>query len=1623
MTTFRQLLEFFEQSAKTQAAKGKRFEDFCEAFLKVDPLWSERFDAVWAWQDWPGRPEGLPDTGVDLVARERGTGDLVAIQCKFYSPSAVLRWEHVSTFVAMLSQDVFTSGILISTAGAESSNLGKNLTATSKDVTWFRVENFEESRVDWNQFRPDAPTQLSLADRKTLRPHQIAAIDDVVAGYTAGADRGQMIMACGTGKTFTSLRLAEQVVGAGGSVLFLVPSINLLSQTVVEWANDAQVPLATFAVCSDRHAGKRNKGDEDMSANDLQVPASTNVESLMGEWRARATPSRMAVVFSTYQSIDVIADAQAAGLDRFDLIVCDEAHRTTGGTGPTAEQSTFVKVHDDTTVGGKRRLYMTATPRIYGDQTKAKARQHEVVLSSMDDEATFGPVFHELPFGKAVADQLLTDYKVLVLAVNEDAVSDAFQRQFTEEGGGELPLNDVARMVGCWHGLSKRGPQFKGAGDDQPMRRAVAFSSTIKQSKRFTDALPNVIAAALEERKDRNAVRVEAQHVDGTTNVKVRQEAIAWLEESPGQRVCRVLSNAKCLTEGVDVPALDAVVFLNPRKSVVDVVQAVGRVMRKLEGKDFGYVILPIGIPGSMSPEEALRDNDRYAVVWEVLQALRSHDERLRAEINKIDINKTSSKVSVIGIGLAGGDEFDGPGVTTTADGETGQMSLDLPDLAEWRDALYARIVDKVGDRQYMEHWAKDIADIANAQETRIRSLLAHPDQNPTAVERFDEFHRALKDNLNDSISTDDAISMLSQHLITRPVFEALFGGDDFTKSNPVSQVMQSMIDTLDEANIDAETATLDSFYEHIRMLVGGIDSAEGRQKVIVELYEKFFKKVVPKTASSLGIVYTPVEIVDFINRSVNDLLREYFDGASLSDEGVHVLDPFTGTGTFIARMIQSGLITPDALPRKYASELHANELMLLAYYIAAINIETAYRGAVAAHTGAEPDAYEPFSGIVLTDTFQMTESDDSMDTVFFPQNNDRADRQKELDIRVIVGNPPYSVGQSSQNDNNANVRYPTLDGSIERTYVQRSTATNKNSLYDSYVRALRWASTRITTTTNGGIVGFVTNGGWIDGNSADGIRHTLADEFHHVYVYNLRGNQRTSGEQSRREGGKVFGSGSRNTVAITLLVRRPGKAPVGGAHIHYRDIGDYLTRDDKLRIIADSTVEAMPWQSLKPNETADWVTQRSDSFDKLMPLTGGTDGVFAIATNGIKTNRDTWVFGSSLPDLRMRAASMASFLTTQRERVRRGEPIERDPTSFSWSRAAEQHLESGAPFLPPDFRRSLFRPFFPQHLAFGRSLNEVLYRTEVFWPSRRSINPTIGMVGPGSRAPFCPLACASTPSLHLINSDSTVFAARWRYSDASLGVSLLDAGAPSGEGERISNINQAALTKFQGSLGSDVTDDDIFHYVYGVLHSPEFRSEFEVNLKKEAPRVPLVSDRGTFDTFATAGAELLQLHIGYDDVDPYPLKEEWLDGVEPHTAGFNKVRLLVGSKKMKYPRVTDADPESETNGKKVADKSRLVYNDFLTLSGIPDRAHDYVIGTRSGVDWIIDRWYVRTDKASGIVNDVNKWGLEQGEPRYIIDLIKRVVTVSLRTVEIVESLPKLRFDEHGTHVMSDGAP
>ena len=967
-----------------EKVRGLAFEPIVKRVLTTDPIYQQRFSQVWHWNEWPGRDGS--DIGIDLVA-ERHDGRLVAIQCKCQDH---IEKSNINSFLAdsqrRLLGEPYAERYIFTTATTWSDNAERALTRIDPPVQRVDFFDLESSAIDWDAYLQDESAPLQGKARKQLRPHQVKAVNDVLAGFEA-SDRGKLIMACGTGKTLTALRIAEQVAALGGRVLFAAPSLSLLAQSMRQWGTDAEIPLRAFAVCSDAKVGR---DDADSTRTyDMPIPATTDAEALVNSASADA-PGRMTVVFTTYQSMQVIADAHKAGLPAFDLVVCDEAHRTTGALRGD-EGSSFLLVHDDQEVRARKRLYMTATPRIYSEKAQLKAKEEDFYVASMDNEEQYGPEFHRLGFAEALdtldenGEPLLSDYKVIILVMGEKQIARDYQGLLAE---GEA-LADVGRVIGCLNGLAKIDPEGREFTDDpEPMHRAVAFSNTIAASKRFVELVQREQdEAALTTRN----LSIEGRHVDGKTGVTERDRQLSWLREDMTMvQSCHVLSNARCLTEGIDIPALDAILFLQPRKSQIDVVQAVGRVMRKAQGKRHGYVILPVVVPSGEEPERALERNDAFSHVWQVLQALRAHDERFDSYVNRLDLNKSyEGKISVIGVGDQE-DQGDQGDVRGDVDSRVTQALLDF-DMGDLRTAIFAQIVKRCGERRYWEKWADSVTDIARRHDERIRALIEAP-EGPVGA-RFEEFVAALRNNLNDSITRDAAASMLSQHLITKPVFDALFGGQEFTQQNPVSRVMQLMVDELQGYGLAAETAELAEFYDSVRRRVEGIDNAEGKQHVVVELYERFFKVAYPKVAESLGIVYTPVEIVDFIIRSVQALLRRDFN-ASLSDEGVHVLDAFVGTGTFITRLLQSGFIDREDLLSKYASNLHANEIMLLAYYIAAVNIEMAY-----SEIAGE---YRPFEGIVLTDTFQASETSDQRDTTFFPRNNARIERQLGLDLDFV---------------------------------------------------------------------------------------------------------------------------------------------------------------------------------------------------------------------------------------------------------------------------------------------------------------------------------------------------------------------------------------------------------------------------------------------------------------------------------------------------------------------------------------------------------------------------------------------------------------------------------------------
>lgn len=1585
------VLEDVMAAAVSEKAKGEALERLIKVYLSQDQAWTGRFDAVWLWDEWPGR-DGKPDTGIDLVARERDTGNLWAIQSKFYAPEHTLQKSDIDSFFTASGKSGFTNRILVSTTDKWSKNAEAALDGQQIPVTRLRLADLAESTIDWESYHPAKSDDVQQRPRKTPRPHQQLAISKVTEGLKA-LDRGKLIMACGTGKTFTSLQIAQEMVGRGGTVLFLVPSISLLQQTLREWTAEAGVPLRSFAVCSDTKVGKKA---EDISVHDLMYPATTDPAKLAKAMAATASAEAMTVVFSTYQSLPVVAAAQQAGLSEFDLVICDEAHRTTGVTLADDDDSNFVRIHDNDYLKAARRLYMTATPRIFNDSSKSKAADAGAEVTSMDDEVTFGPELHRLGFGEAVGKGLLADYKVLVLAVDEKFVSRIFQAQLADDNH-ELRLDDAAKIIGCWNGLAKQralgvDPDLGSDGQDadpEPMRRAVAFAKSIKDSQRIADLFGGIVAEYTAGAADDDPLQCSVQHVDGTFNVLERSSRLDWLKDDSDGNTCRILTNARCLSEGVDVPALDAVIFLNPRNSIVDVVQSVGRVMRRHEGKEYGYVILPVGIPAGLAPEEALADNSNFKVVWQVLNALRAHDDRFDATVNKIDLNRgSSSAIQIIGVSGPSDEDDDG----TDAQRSWQAQTIPFPQIEQWRDAIYAKIVAKVGDRRYWEDWAGDIAKIAERHVTRITAILDDPDT--AAAQEFESFLSGLRGNLNESITRVDAIDMLAQHLITKPVFDALFEGYSFAQHNPVSQVMQRMLDALDEHALEKESATLDAFYESVRMRAAGIDNAAGKQRIVTELYEKFFKLAFPKMADKLGIVYTPIEVVDYIINSVQHVLQTEFD-SDLNDADVHVLDPFTGTGTFIVRLLESGLITPDNLARKYASELHANEIVLLAYYIAAINIEATYH---AVHGGP----YQPFDGIVLADTFQMYEHGDRDDFDVFPENNERVIAQKKAPIRVILGNPPYSVGQSSQNDSNQNLPYPTLDSRIEGTYAAASSAGLKRNLYDSYVRAFRWASDRIG---DHGVVAFVTNGAWLDNNAFDGFRKSLADEFAGIWVFNLRGNQRTSGETSRKEGGKVFGQGSRTPVAITVLIKKADQA--GPAAIHYRDIGDYLTRDDKLSILGQAvSISSGSWETLPPNAAGDWINQRDETYETYQPLGAKKDAsaspVFDLYSLGVVTNRDAWAINSSREVLLANMTRMVAYYNQQRVALgewchERSRPRDdaavdaftatvNDPAKISWTRGLKGDLrkDKAAVIDPHKIVTTMYRPYFKQRLYFDRQLNEVVGLIPRMFPTPDVGNLAISLNASDLRKPFSPIIVDCIPNLAL--SDPGQCFPMYSYE------SMSDDGGLFAEGDLVDGfirkeaITDATLTRYRAAYGSEVTKEDIFFFVYGLLHSPDYVERYQADLRKMIPRIPLVKD---FRGFSTAGRALAEWHLGYESVNPWPL--EGLPGADAPAP-------MLRVEKMRWAKSGSA-----------TDRSKLIVNSHVTLSGIPEEALRYTLGGKSALDWLVDRYQVSQDKASGIVNDPN---LYSEDPRYIVDLVARMVRVSVESVRIIEALPALEIIE-----------
>ena len=1609
--TFERVIEEIRHQSTSEADKGQRFEKLIKNYLLTDKGYANLFEKVWLWEDFPYAGSfGGQDIGIDLVAKvasqQNEAEQYWAIQCKCFADEHSVTWTDISTFIALSSKSFttdkrknvkFARSLLVTSNSNLSTHARNALQDQTPDVTWINSNSLTDSAVDWSKLKQGISGHEAHQPIFKPYPHQKVAIEAARDYFvTNDQERGKLIMACGTGKTFTSLRIAEDMTKSSGWVLFLVPSIALLSQTLGEWRNQVKDDFYPICICSDTKIVGRQRSSSDHLQDttlDLSMPATTDIAGLKAQIEAYSKlNSGLKVVFSTYQSIDVVIKAQqATGVD-FDLVICDEAHRTTGYTYEGEDDSHFTKVHSK--VVAKKFMYMTATPRLYAEKSKRKASANNTEVYSMDDEETYGLEFHRLGFRKAVNHDLLSDYKVVILTLDDKEVPKAIQKILADENAS-LNTDDLHKLSGCINALSKHiigdGGSLDGGKLSDIMKRSVAFCSRIKSSnavsgsedisQAFNELGPEYKRLVPKD-KQKSLAMPNAKHIDGSMNASKRKKLMAWLkEEDTPASESRILTNVRCLSEGVDVPSLDAVMFLSPKNSQIDVVQSVGRVMRKSSGKKYGYIIIPIVVRSDVKPEDALDRSENYRVVWQVLNALRSHDEGFKDVVNKIALNKLKPNQIIVGKSDEKGTGNEADDAATMGTDSLQQQELDLSGL---QNVIYAKIVDKVGEQGYFEDWAKSVAELAERHIERIGKLV---DQDGSHRQAFDEFLASLQRNINPAVTQQQAVEMLSQHIISKPVFEALFEESSFAKDNVVSQAMDKILKVIEAQSLEEEDKQeLADFYDYVKNKASGIDNAEGKQKVIVELYDKFFKAGFPKLVEQLGIVYTPIEVVDFIIHSVDDLLKKEFN-TCLSGKNVNILDPFTGTGTFITRLLQSGLIKHKDLKRKYSQEIFANEIILLAYYIAAVNIENSYLDVMRDKT------YQAFPGIVLADTFQMSEDDQST-APSLQENSNRIKRQKQAPLMVIFSNPPYSIGQRSANDAAGNQDYPKLHRRIDETYTN-SSAKLLRSLYDSYVKAFRWATDRLDP-ERGGIIAFVSNGSWLEDASKDGFRASLEREFSSIYVFNLRGNQRTSGELSKKEGGKIFGSGSRTPVSITFLVKQPSSQGQK-TNIYYHDIGDYLDRKMKLKLVAkrrsvlDQKMEKK-WSTIQPNAHNDWINQRYNFPDDFIPLTRSSYSILPTSVPGIVSNRDAWVYNFSEKRLKKNIEAFLEFYNEEVTRYSRHSAkltgatlanfTNNNALKIKWTHKLRSSLNSNqlCAYGSMSTVVSLYRPFQKQNLYYDQLLIERPGKFPSLKSSRRT-NVFILLPGTSAKTDFCALSTDGHVDLNILDAGATCIPL-YTYHEVESGGLLDDSGSKFTRRVNIcNNVWQQAQTKYDTNLSKE----DLFYYAYGFLHSKDYQESFKNNLTKEIPKIPLTDSREDFTEFIKAGRQLADLHINYEQAPFYPNCE--LRGLE--SKNFKVIKMRFRDK---------------------ADKSTLIFNDSITISKIPPKTYDYVLNGKSALDWVIDRYQTKKDKASQITNDPNDWAKEIGNPRYILDLVLKVVYVSCKTVDIVSALPRLRF-------------
>ncbi|MDU9807086.1 DEAD/DEAH box helicase [Helicobacter pylori] len=1584
--------------------KGSWFEKLSKRFL-IEHDSANEYESIKLWNDWELRGKER-DRGIDIVIQTTSK-EYIAVQCKFHQNSISLN--DIATFLTQLQSGVgevrFKKGIIISTSHLTRAALEEIEQIRSAgmgiDIDIISEEDFIYSQIDWEKFDPtQTQGEIPLCDKKSPRPHQTEAIEKTKEYFSDPKNaRGKLVMACGTGKTYTSLKIMEALEPK--ITLFLAPSIALLSQTFREYAQEKSEPFYASVVCSDDKVGQsKNEDNDDIKFSELPIKPSTRLEDILSVYEKAQKENKRFIIFSTYQSALRIKEAQEAHLGEIDLIICDEAHRTVGAMYSSNERddkNAFTLCHSDENIKAKKRLYMTATPKVYSESSKAKAKESDNVIYSMDDAEIFGEEIYTLNFSKAIALDLLTDYKVIILAVRKENLSGVTNSvnkkisQLKAEGtklDKKLINNEfVCKIVGTHKGLAKQDlivldeenkedHNLQNQYDTAPSQRAINFCKSINTSKNIKDSFETIMECYDEELKKKSFknLKISIDHIDGTMNCKERLEKLENLNQFE-PNTCKVLSNARCLSEGVDVPALDSIVFFDGKSAMVDIIQAVGRVMRKAKRKKRGYIILPIALEESeiQNLDEAV-NNTNFKNIWKVIKALRSHDPSL--------VDEATFKEKIKIFGSDDGDQDDEEpqkDKTDKTDQDPKQAQKTLFDailLQDLADAVYNVMPTKLGDRNYWENFTKKTGNIARTLNNRLKMIF---DKNP---EFFHGFLDSLRENIHQSIREDEALDMIVSHIITKPIFDALFGDNI---QNPIAKALDKMVQKLSTLGLQGETKDLKNLYESVKTEALHAKSQKSQQELIKNLYNTFFKEAFKKQSEKLGIVYTPIEVVDFILRATNGILKKHFN-TDFNDQNITIFDPFTGTGSFIARLLskENGLISDEALKEKFQKNLFAFDIVLLSYYIALINITQAAQN--------RDGSLKNFKNIALTDSLDYLEEKTNKGVLplyeDLKENKDIKDTLAGQNIRVIIGNPPYSAGAKSENDNNQNLSHPKLKKLVYEKYGKNSTSRSVgNTTRDTLIQSIYMASDLLK---DKGVVGFVVNGSFIDSKSADGFRKCVAKEFAHLYVLNLRGNARTSGEQRKKEGDGIFDSGSRATIAIVFFVKDKS-APDNT--IFYYEVKDYLKREAKLHLLASfENLDSVPFEKITPNNKGDWINQRDDAFDKLIPLKRDkklqNPSVFDINSNGVATGRDPWVYNFSPniltqsvqkcidaynADLKRFNAHFREAFKQRAKGVKSGDlykhlndkEITTDKTKIAWTDGLKNHLIKNKNLQESSeerIRLALYRPFNKQWLYWDKDLINRQREFSKIFPDK-SVHNVVINTGVGNGKDFSALVSDAIPDKHFIG-DTQAYPLYY-YDDL---------------GNRHYAISGYALNLFRRHYGDNlIAEEEIFYYIYAVLHHKGYLEKYKNSIAKEAPRIALSED---FKELSMLGKELAELHLNYESG-------------EMHAS-------------VKYTTLMNAETEDYYDVETMRKEGyRIIYNKNIAITKIPQKAFDYVVNGKSAIDWVIERYQKTMDKESLIENNPNDYAGGQ----YVFELLCRVIKLSEKSVDLIEKISMKRFE------------